>query len=70
MANIDMFLKQVGSKIKAARLAQGISQEKLCERLPIRANALSKIETGQVNLYLGSLKAIAEALGADIKEFL
>lgn len=70
MANTDIFLKQVGSKIKAARKAQRISQDKLCERLPINGNALSKIETGQVNMHLCSLKAIADALGVDIKDFL
>lgn len=70
MSNKERFLTQLGANIKAARKARKLSQERLAERLPINANALSKIETGQTGCLIWTLKSIADALEMDVKELL
>lgn len=64
------YLVDVGKRIAETRKLRGVSQEKLCEKLVIKANALSRIETGQKNFHIMTLKSIADALGVDVKYFL
>jgi len=68
--NKSQFLNRVGKKIKMVRKLRGISQEKLSEKLTIRANALSKIEIGERDFHIMTLKSIADALKVDVKDFL
>lgn len=64
------FLTVMGGKIRAARKAAGISLESMGELTGIDMSNLSFLERGQRNCHILSLKAIADVLGADIKDFL
>jgi transcriptional regulator with XRE-family HTH domain len=64
------YLVKVGQAIATARKQKGFTQDGLSEKLTIKANALSRIETGQKNFHIMTLKSIADALGKDIKDFL
>jgi transcriptional regulator with XRE-family HTH domain len=52
----------VGSNIRAARKAKGLSQFQLAERSRLSADFIGKVERGTTSPSLESLKAIATAL--------
>ncbi len=67
----DIYLKEMGRKIKAARLAQKITLDKLSKLSG--ATDLSNlwfIENGQRNCHILTLKSIADVLKMDVKDFL
>jgi transcriptional regulator with XRE-family HTH domain len=56
------FLKEVGSKIKAARQSKGISVRRLGELCNLDYANLSRMESGKQNVLVLTLKNIADAL--------
>jgi transcriptional regulator with XRE-family HTH domain len=64
----EIHAKVVGREIKGARLALGLTQAEVAERLGVSASYLSVVEAGKHNLTLGQLANIANAmrLGIDI----
>lgn len=54
----------IGEKIKAARIAKGMTQEQLGEILGVQKSAVAKYESGRVvNIKRSTLKTISEVLG-------
>lgn len=54
----------VGAKIKAARIAKGMTQEELGEKLGVQKSAVAKYESGRVvNIKRSTLKKISDILG-------
>lgn len=68
--NNGIFLKQVGGRVKALRQSKGLSVRALAAMCGTDYSNLSRFENGQKNLYLLSLKLIAEKLEVDLKELL
>jgi transcriptional regulator with XRE-family HTH domain len=68
--NNGIFLKQVGGRVKALRQSKGLSVRALAAMCGTDYSNLSRFENGQKNLYILSLKLIAEKLEVDLKEFL
>ena len=68
--NNGIFLKELGGKVKAIRKAKGLSVRALAAMCGTDYSNLSRFENGQKNLYLLSLKLIAEKLEVDLKELL
>ncbi len=64
------YLKEMGIKIKSARMANKISLRKLSELCKTDMSNLCRIELGQVNTSILTLKSIAGVLKLDVKEFL
>jgi transcriptional regulator with XRE-family HTH domain len=64
------YLKEMGKKIKAARNAKGLYLRDLGKLCSLDYGTLSRIENGQFNSYLLTLKNIADKLEVDIKDFL
>jgi transcriptional regulator with XRE-family HTH domain len=60
----------IGLQLRAVRLACGVSQEELAERLGIERVTLSRYESGARTLPLATLVTIAELLRRPIAEFL
>jgi transcriptional regulator with XRE-family HTH domain len=54
----------VGTRIRAARTAAGITQVELARRLEVSPSYITNVEAGRNNLTLGQLTHIADALGA------
>ena len=52
-----------GEKIKTIRLLRGFTQEYVADKLDIKQNTYSKIESGQTRLDVDILKKLAEILG-------
>lgn len=55
-------LRQVGSRLKAARRAHGATQEDVADRAKIDYKRYQALEEGRVNATLGTLLRVAEAL--------
>ena len=54
----------IGGKIRAARLAKGMTQEELGEALGLQKSAIAKYENGRVvNIKRSTLKKISDVLG-------
>lgn len=56
--------KEIGSGIKNARLAVGITQAELARRLGVTPQAISQYERGEKKPKIETIKKIADALGA------
>ena len=63
MAKVDMELyKQIGSRIRAARTAQKLSQAELAEKAHLCLPQISEVELGKVKMNLSTFIKIIEAL--------
>ncbi len=57
--------------LKRIRIEQGLSQEKLALKSNISRATISKIENGEeVEVKVSTLKALAQALGCSVADFL
>ena len=65
MVNIQ---KQFGKKVRALRLAKGLSQEELAFRAGVHRTYLGGIERGERNPSLKNIAAIAKALDSTLPE--
>lgn len=64
-------MEQVYINIRKRRLELGMSQEELARKSGYTdRSSIAKIESGKVDISLGNLKKIAEALGSDPLELL
>lgn len=66
----DIYLKEMGAKIKAHRNAKKLSQKQLAEMCNLDAGSFWRIEVGQKNSHILTLKNIADKLEIDVKDFL
>jgi transcriptional regulator with XRE-family HTH domain len=66
----DIFLKEIGGKIKAARKANKMSLEKLGELSGIDMSNIWFLENGRRNAHILTLKSIADVLNVDLKDFI
>ena len=66
----DIFLKEMGSKIKAIRNERKLTLRELGKLCNLDSGSISRIETEQKNSYLLTLKTIADKLGVTIKDFI
>lgn len=64
------FKKEIGFKIKVARMRQKISQEKLAEMADCSLSYIGFIERGEMSLSLYNFVKISAVLHLDINDFL
>ena len=60
----------VGRNLKRLRQRSGLTQDDLAERLHVTRQAVSAWETGKNQPDVETLTAMAEALGADVRELI
>lgn len=60
---VDSRRRAFGDRVRALRLAQGLSQEALAERAGLHRTYVSSLERGDRNVGLDNVHALAEALG-------
>jgi transcriptional regulator with XRE-family HTH domain len=65
-----IFLKEMGSKMRAARKAKKLTLRQLGEMCKLDYSAIARIECGYKSSRILTLKIIAEKLGVDVKDFL
>lgn len=62
----DRVLRAVGRRVAELRLASGLTQERLAEKLSVSSKYVQQIEAGTQNLSLRSLARIADAVSAPL----
>lgn len=60
---MEMDLKKVGQRVKAARLEKGYSQEKLAEMLDVTQALVGHLEQGRTGVALATFVKMANLLG-------
>ena len=63
-------MRDIGKNIRALRVRRGLSQDQLAEALHVTRQTVSNYETGRSRPDVEMLTALADALGADVKEVL
>jgi transcriptional regulator with XRE-family HTH domain len=66
----DKALKQIGSKLQAARKLKGITQQEIANRVGISRTYYSQIENGDRDPAATIITGIAKALGVSIADIL
>lgn len=66
----DDFLKNLGSRIKILRVAQGLSQAQLADSINMSPRYLSEVEAGKRNISIYFLKLLAERLSISLSDLL
>jgi transcriptional regulator with XRE-family HTH domain len=66
----DKALKQIGSKLQAARKLKGITQQEIANRVGISRTYYSQIENGDRDPSATIITNIAKALGVSIADIL
>lgn len=64
------FLKKLGARIKKIRLAKGLSQLDVGVAMDNYAEQVGRIERGQLNVTICTLKKLAEALNTSLPDLL
>lgn len=64
------FLKKLGLRIRNLRLEKGLSQLDLGVRMDNYAEQIGRIERGQLNVTICTLKKIADSLQVPLQELL
>ena len=66
----DMYLTEMGKRIRAIRKSQNVSLQKLGVRCNMFYSVICQIENGNRNCHILILKTIADALNVDVKDFI
>ena len=66
----DIYLIKMGNRIKKIRKERGLSVRKLSAMCGIDFSNYSRIENGQKDAHILTLKKIADILESDLKDFL
>lgn len=61
--------KDTGDRLRALRLAAGLTQEKLAERAELHTTYIGQVERGEKNLTIESLSRICGALEVSLAQF-
>jgi DNA-binding XRE family transcriptional regulator len=62
-------LKRLGTKLRAARHAKGLSQEQAAEMIGIHPKYMPRLESGGANPTVSTLVAASVAYGIPVREF-
>ena len=69
-SRVTLFLAAVGEQILTYRETAGLSVEQLAEKTGMAADDLDRVEHGWIDIDLGRLQTIADALGVTAAELL
>ena len=66
----EQLLKRFGKNVKIERIRQDLKQADVAERLGIEQNYIALIEIGRINMSLGKILELANAIGVHIEDLL
>lgn len=62
------FLKALGTRLRAERIAAGLKQDDLAAKIGVSARTIIRYEAGKQDIGISALYAIAEAIGVDAQD--
>lgn len=65
---MDPINKECGRRIRQTREKQDLLQRELADRAGVPVRTIGRIERGEVDVRLGTLKKIADALGVAVRD--
>ena len=68
MLSRPKYRRIVGEKIRTFRKRADLTQEKLAEKADLHHNFIGEVERGNMDISLGSLVKIAQALGVPVRD--
>ncbi len=66
--NQDFDWFEVGERVRERRLTRALSQQSVAEAAGLTQNAVFRIEAGETNQQVSTLKSVAAALGCTVRE--
>lgn len=66
----NKFLKKLGLKIRQVRIEKGLTQLDLAMKIDNYAEQIGRVERGELNVSICTLKLIAEGLEVDLEDLL
>ncbi len=63
-------LVALGANVRRARVARGLTQEKLAESVGLNPRTVQKIEAGRLNILVTTLARLQQALGCPWEELM
>lgn len=64
----DKLLKRFARNLKKARVAKGMTQEDLSDKSGLALSQIARIETGKLNMSIGTVYALLKALNVPANE--
>lgn len=61
------FIEKVGAQLRQIRESKGLSQEEVANKAEIQRSQVARIERGEINTTITTLKAIADVLEVEIQ---
>jgi len=61
------YSEMVGAVLRARRIETGLTQAQVGERLNVSQSYINRVETGNINMTIGQLGRVSEALGATLR---
>ena len=69
LINEKIFIKSFGERLRQIRLSKNLSQAELAHSAEIPINQVGRIERGEINTTLTTIKVLADSLDIPITEF-
>jgi transcriptional regulator with XRE-family HTH domain len=67
---IDLWLAQLGQRVRTLRNRRGLTQVELAEKAGIARSFIAELETAGRNISISNLRAIAQALDLSLSRLL
>lgn len=61
------YSEMIGAVLRARRIEAGLTQAQVGERLDVGQSYINRMETGRINMTIGQLGRVSEALGATLR---
>ena len=65
---MDLINQECGRRIRKTREKQDLLQRELADQAGVPVRTIGRIERGEVDVRLGTLKKIADALGVSVRD--
>ncbi|MGO8943674.1 MAG: helix-turn-helix domain-containing protein [Syntrophobacteraceae bacterium] len=69
MSDLINIQKRFGQRMRALRVAKGLSQEEFAANCGLDRTYISGVERGRRNISLKNIEVVAQSLGVKISEF-
>ena len=69
LINEKIFIKSFGERLRKIRLSKNLSQAELANTAEIPINQVGRIERGEINTTLTTIKVLADSLNITVSDF-